>query len=202
MMRSSFTRGVSTVRVPAPTVTRLACARPLRTTSACPSWPRALRCRSVYASTSASSASASIRCAPSRASRSSADSSFVFPRPHSFSVTLSIGVPFPALAGAVVVGCFQLGKVRHLRQLMAIHNFRSYLAKNKPRPLFITAGGDYKIQRKAKKLTSFVEGVFFENEAYTLGVQAFRDACVLGDGIIHVYADAKGRVRFERVLSS
>src|SRR2546426_7553143 len=127
MMRSSFTRGASTVRVPAPTVTRLACARPVRTPSACTSRPLALRCRSVYATTSASSASASIRCAPSRASRSSADSSFVFPRPDSFSVTLSIGVPFPALAGAVVVGCFQLGKVRHLRQLMAIHNFRSYL---------------------------------------------------------------------------
>jgi hypothetical protein len=77
----------------------------------------------------------------------------------------------------------------------------SRIAKNKPKPLFLTSGGDYKIQQKAKKLNKFVDGVFYENDAYKLGTQAFLDGCVWGDGVIHVYAENK-RVKYERVMSS
>ena len=77
----------------------------------------------------------------------------------------------------------------------------SKMAKNKPKPLFLTSGGDYRQQRKAKQLNRFLEGVFYENKAYRLGVKAFRDAFVFGDGLIHVFAE-NGRVKFERVLSS
>lgn len=78
----------------------------------------------------------------------------------------------------------------------------SKISKNKPRPLFLTSGGDYKKQRKAKKLNQFVDGVFFDNEVHSLlSPTAFRDAAVLGDGIIHAY-DWYGRVKLERVLSS
>lgn len=73
------------------------------------------------------------------------------------------------------------------------------MAKTKPRPLFLTSGGDWKTQRKAKKLDKFVEGIFYENKAYALGIEAFRDGVILGDGLIHVY-DEHDRVKFERVL--
>ena len=43
------------------------------------------------------------------------------------------------------------------------------MAKNRPKPLFLTSGGDYKLIRKAKKLTKFCDGIFYENEAYKLG---------------------------------
>lgn len=75
------------------------------------------------------------------------------------------------------------------------------VAKNRPKPLFLTSGGDYRVQRKAKRLNRFVEGIFYENNAYRLGPQVFRDGAVFGDGLIHVYAEG-GRVRYERVLSS
>ena len=77
----------------------------------------------------------------------------------------------------------------------------SKISKNKPKPYFLTNGGDYKLQRRAKKLNQFVEGLFWENQAYRLGSQVFRDAAVWGDGLIHVY-NGNGRVRWERVLCS
>jgi hypothetical protein len=75
------------------------------------------------------------------------------------------------------------------------------MAKNKPRPLFLTSGGDYRQQRKAKKLNQFVDGVFYENRAHELGLEAFRDGAVVGDGFAHVFA-RNGRVAFERTLST
>lgn len=75
------------------------------------------------------------------------------------------------------------------------------IAKNKPKPLFLTSGGDRKLQRKAKKLDQFIDGIFYENNAHHLGTEIFRDACVFGDGFVHVF-DHFGRVKFERVIPS
>lgn len=75
------------------------------------------------------------------------------------------------------------------------------IAKSKPKPLFLTSGGDYRMQRRAKKLNQFVDGIFYENRAYELGAEVFRDACVFGNGIVHVF-DHCGRVAFERVMPS
>lgn len=75
------------------------------------------------------------------------------------------------------------------------------MAKNKPKPLYLTSGGDYKIQKRAKKLDEFTDGIFYENKAYELGPICLRDACWAGDGIVHVY-NHYGRVKFERVIAS
>jgi hypothetical protein len=75
----------------------------------------------------------------------------------------------------------------------------SKIAKNKPRPLFLTSGGDYRIQRKAKKLTKFTDGIFYQNRAYEMGKNAFRDGAVWGTGVIHVFR-RHNRVMWERVL--
>ena len=83
----------------------------------------------------------------------------------------------------------------------AIDTITAKIAKNKPKPLFLTSGGDSKLQRKAKKLDQFIDGIFYENDAYHLGTQIFRDACVFGDGFVHVY-DHYGRVKYERVIPS
>jgi hypothetical protein len=74
------------------------------------------------------------------------------------------------------------------------------VGENKPRPYFLTSGGSYKQQRKAKKLNQFSEGIFFECNAYELGGAAQRDAEIFGDGLIHVF-ERNGRVGMERVLS-
>lgn len=73
------------------------------------------------------------------------------------------------------------------------------ISKNRPKPLFLTSGGDYRAQRKAKKLNRFVDGVFHECETYTKGLECFRDGAVWGDGLLHVYAKDE-RVAHERVM--
>jgi hypothetical protein len=83
----------------------------------------------------------------------------------------------------------------------AIDTITAKIAKNKPKPLFLTSGGDYKMQRKAKKLNKFCEGIFYENDAYDLGVAIFRDAAVWGTGIVHVFEENK-TVKYERVIPS
>lgn len=72
------------------------------------------------------------------------------------------------------------------------------MAKNRPKPLFLTSGGNYKMVRKAKKLSKFCDGIFYENQAYKIGPEILRDAEVFGDGIIHIF-DKHGRVHWERV---
>jgi len=77
------------------------------------------------------------------------------------------------------------------------------IGKNKPKPMFLTSGGDFKAHRKAKKLNQFVEGVFYENEAYKHGPYYFRDGAVFGDGIAHVFAKKTKngkRVAYERCM--
>jgi hypothetical protein len=77
----------------------------------------------------------------------------------------------------------------------------SKIAKNKPKPLFLTSGGDYKLQRKAEKLTKFVDGIFYENDAHRLGTEIFRDASIWGTGCLYVF-ERDGRIKFERVIIS
>ena len=77
----------------------------------------------------------------------------------------------------------------------------SKITKSRPRPYFLTSGGDYRQQRKAKGLNAFVDGLFYENATHQLGAKVFRDAAVWGDGFVHVFAK-NGRVCHERVLPS
>lgn len=77
----------------------------------------------------------------------------------------------------------------------------SKVGKSRPRPMFLTSGGDYRQQRRAKGLNAFCDGLFYENSTHKLGLSIFRDAAVWGDGFVHVFAK-DGRVRHERVLPS
>lgn len=77
----------------------------------------------------------------------------------------------------------------------------SKISKNKPKPFFLTQGGNYKVQRKAKKLNKFVDGIFYENKAYEMGRDVLKDGCVVGDGLIHVF-EHYDRVKFERVFAN
>lgn len=72
-------------------------------------------------------------------------------------------------------------------------------AKSRPKPYPLTSKGDSKMQRKAKKLDDFLTGIFYENHAYQRMPLMFRDGCVWGDGIIHVYNN-HSRVQWERVM--
>lgn len=81
-----------------------------------------------------------------------------------------------------------------------VDTVHSTMTKNKPSPFFLTSGGNYHTQRKARKLTKCSEAMFYEAKAYEKGSDCFRDGLILGDGIMHVYKDPyTKRVSLERV---
>lgn len=63
----------------------------------------------------------------------------------------------------------------------------SKITKNKPRPYFLTDGGDWSLKRKAQKLTQFVDGAFYTTDFYRKATTAFKHACIWGTGAIKIY---------------
>jgi hypothetical protein len=80
-----------------------------------------------------------------------------------------------------------------------VDTLTSRIAQNKPKPMFLTEGGDHRVQRRAKKLDKFCYGTFYTGKVYEKAPKAFRDAAVFGEGIVHVYGE-NGQVKYERVL--
>lgn len=76
----------------------------------------------------------------------------------------------------------------------------SKIGQQRPAPVFLTDNSDYKERNLAKKLNNFMQGEFYQTDAYKKGVIALRDALVVGTGVLHVYEDEKNRVALERVL--
>ena len=75
----------------------------------------------------------------------------------------------------------------------------SRITKNRPKATFLTSGGDFTMQSKAKLLDKFVRGQFYEAGIYDIAPKVFLDACVFGTGIIKVY-ETDGKVKIERVF--
>lgn len=75
------------------------------------------------------------------------------------------------------------------------------IAKNKPRPLYLTNGGNFTLQRKAKARTKYVEGLFEECRNWHLMQRQFVDGEIYGLGVKRWYIDWDAeKVRAERVL--
>ena len=68
-----------------------------------------------------------------------------------------------------------------------IDTVTSRIGKNRPKAAFLTSGGDFTQQRTALKLEKYVEGSFYETQIYDTGSLCFRDACIMGPGIIKFY---------------
>lgn len=82
-----------------------------------------------------------------------------------------------------------------------IDTVASKIAKAKPRPLFLTEGGNWKMQKKAKSLTQFIDGAFDAGKVYQEKQRAFIDACVFGTGAVKFYKDKKAKiVKAERTV--
>lgn len=76
------------------------------------------------------------------------------------------------------------------------------VSKNKPRPEFLTSGGSWKQQRKARKLDKWVRGVFYEVDIYEKAKLQFRDGQVFGTGFLKFYKNDDGRLECDRVVPS
>jgi hypothetical protein len=75
----------------------------------------------------------------------------------------------------------------------------SRISQDKPRPTFLTNGGNYRMRKLAEASNQFLDGEFFRLKAYQHGPFMLRNACVLGDGLIKVFSKNK-KVCFEQTL--
>ena len=75
----------------------------------------------------------------------------------------------------------------------------SKVTKNKPKPTFLTDGGDWDLQQKAKKLTKYCEGIFYSTNMYREATRAFTDACIFGTGAVKFFKE-DNEIKAERVL--
>lgn len=75
----------------------------------------------------------------------------------------------------------------------------SKITKNKPLPKFLTSGGDWSMQRKAQKLSKFIEGQFYKTDFFGLSATAFLHSCIFGTGAIKIYRQGKD-IKAEHVL--
>lgn len=75
--------------------------------------------------------------------------------------------------------------------------------QQRPRPMFMTAGADWRTRRRAKRLDKFVDAGLHQRQgryrsSWELLADVFTDSLVWGMGVAYVYADG-GRVAAERV---
>lgn len=80
-----------------------------------------------------------------------------------------------------------------------IDTVTSKIGKNKPRPYFLTDGGDFTLKRKAEKLSKFAEGQFYATEFYEKARQAFQDSCIFGTGAVKIYREGD-KICAERIF--
>lgn len=78
----------------------------------------------------------------------------------------------------------------------------SKITKNKPKPMFLTDGGNFSQVRRARKLSQFVEGQFQACEFYAKSAVAFLDACIFGTGCLKIYRGGpdNNEIKVERVF--
>lgn len=75
----------------------------------------------------------------------------------------------------------------------------SKIGKNKPKPRFLTEGGDFTLQRQAKRLSQFIEGQFEASDFYAKAAMAFQDSCIFGTGALKIFKN-NNKVCIERVF--
>ena len=73
------------------------------------------------------------------------------------------------------------------------------VAKAKPMATYLTTGGDWAMQRKAKSLTKFTAGQFYGSKIYEVAPRVFLDACVFGTGVMKIF-EHDGEITCERVF--
>lgn len=75
----------------------------------------------------------------------------------------------------------------------------SKITKNRPKPSFLTDGGDWSMQRKAKKLQQFIDGQMYATDFYAKRALAIQDSCIFGTGALKMYRVGKD-IRIERIF--
>lgn len=81
---------------------------------------------------------------------------------------------------------------------VAVDTLAAKVAKAKPKATFLTDGGSWAQQRRAKRLDSWVHGVFHTSGLYRMAQKVFRDGSVCDVGGVKAYVSG-GKIVYERV---
>lgn len=76
----------------------------------------------------------------------------------------------------------------------------SRISQDRPAPIFLTDGSNYKERRLAKQLNNFIQGEFHRLDIYELATVILRDALVEGTGCLKIYQTQDNKVGVERKL--
>lgn len=82
-----------------------------------------------------------------------------------------------------------------------IDTLTSKITQDKPRPVFLTNGANYREQRAASDLNDFIMGEFHRCKTYAKGAEIARDSLILGNGLVKVIKKDK-KVGQERTLET
>jgi hypothetical protein len=80
-----------------------------------------------------------------------------------------------------------------------IDTLYSKVGKQRIKPTFLTSGGAYAQQTRAKQLSDFMFGLFHGGGMYEIAPMAFKDSLIFGTGFIKVIKQ-KSKIIFERVM--
>ena len=81
-----------------------------------------------------------------------------------------------------------------------VDTLQAKIGKHRPLPKALTSRGEWKKQRRAKKLTQFIEGAFYKHKIFERhGPNIIRDAAIFGVGHMAVMVQGKS-LRVERVI--
>lgn len=81
----------------------------------------------------------------------------------------------------------------------AVDTLQSKIAKQRPLPQVLTQRGNWKNQKRARKMTQFLEGEFYRQKIFEgQSARIVRDALVFGRGVLKVWAEGD-QVKSERV---
>jgi hypothetical protein len=81
----------------------------------------------------------------------------------------------------------------------AVDTATSIVARMRPRVRCQTDGAEWSVQRRARRLESYIEGLFKKTRIFETAPSVFRDACVFGLGVMKVYPQGK-KIVCERVV--
>lgn len=82
----------------------------------------------------------------------------------------------------------------------AIQTLYARICPHKPRPVFLTSGGNWEDKQKAKLLEKYVEGRFYEMGLYEEGARVMLDSFIFGTGVLKWYVDEEDNVSAERIF--
>jgi hypothetical protein len=80
-----------------------------------------------------------------------------------------------------------------------IDTLESKMAKNKVIPTYVTNGGMWNLQKKAKDLTKFTQGLFYQEKVHSKSIVCWSDSAVWGDGFLHIF-EKHDKLCIERTL--